>query len=99
MIRPLFLVVVALHVAVPAVPAWAQPSAVPVVGVLRTSSFVANDSSAEALQRALRGLGTGGTCDSWHQAGAAHAPIFARRISWTCVLWGSVAIARRTSAS
>jgi ABC-type uncharacterized transport system substrate-binding protein len=56
MIRPLCLVVAALITAASAL--WAQqPGSVPIVGVLRTSSFVANDPSTEALKRALRELG------------------------------------------
>jgi putative ABC transport system substrate-binding protein len=56
MIRPLCLVVAALITAASAL--WAQqPGSVPIVGVLRTYSFVANDPSTEALKRALRELG------------------------------------------
>jgi putative ABC transport system substrate-binding protein len=55
--RPLCLVVAALIFAVGAT-AWAQqPGSVPVVGVLRTSSFVANDPPTEALKQALREFG------------------------------------------
>jgi putative ABC transport system substrate-binding protein len=56
-IRPLHLVVAALIFAiVPTV--WAQQRAsVPMLGVLRTSSFVANDPSTESLKRALREVG------------------------------------------
>ena len=51
------LVVAALILAAAAT-AWAQQRvSVPIVGVLRTSSFVANDPSAEALKRALREFG------------------------------------------
>jgi len=56
-IRPFLLVVAALILSAAAT-AWAQQRAtVPVVGVLRTSSFVANDPSTEALKRALSEFG------------------------------------------
>jgi hypothetical protein len=52
--RPLRLLVAALILAAAAT-AWAQRrESVPILGVLRTSSFVANDPSTEALKRALR---------------------------------------------
>ena len=52
--RLLRLVVAALILAVAAI-AWAQRrESIPILGVLRTSSFVANDPSTEALKRALR---------------------------------------------
>ena len=55
--QPLCLVVAAMIFA-DATPQWAQqPGAVSLVGVLRTSSFVANDPSMEALERALRAFG------------------------------------------
>ena len=54
--RPLRLVVALLLAA--AATAWAERrESVPILGVLRTSSFVANDPSTEALKRALRELG------------------------------------------
>ena len=55
--RPLRLVVAALILSAAAT-AWAeQRESVPVLGVLRTSSFVANDPATDALKRALRELG------------------------------------------
>ena len=55
--RPLRLVVAALILAAAAT-AWAeQRESVSVLGVLRTSSFVANDPATDALKRALRELG------------------------------------------
>jgi putative ABC transport system substrate-binding protein len=56
-IRPLCLVVAALLFATAPTAGAQQRGSVPILGVLRTSSFVANDPSTEALKRALREIG------------------------------------------